>query len=95
VLAGLGLAGLRDFAAYLKYAGVDTALTNDRAEIKRAIGFGVSQSGRFLREFCMTGLMRANLIKRYSMVFGHTWVAAGAAALMSGLRSRRVMVNPS
>jgi hypothetical protein len=74
VVAGLGLAGLRDFVAYLKYAGVDTALANDRAEIKRAIGFGVSQSGRFLREFLYDGF---NESESHQKVFDGIWAHVG------------------
>lgn len=54
-VAGLGLAAVRDFAWYLKHGGGDTAL-RDRPEImRRVIGFGYSQSGRFLRELVRDG----------------------------------------
>lgn len=49
VVAGLGLAGLRDFVSYLKFGD------DDQLRVKFAIGFGVSQSGRFLREFLYDG----------------------------------------
>ncbi len=55
--AGLGIAGVRDFVSYLKYGGGSPpSLLNDQAQyLKRAIGFGTSQSGRFLRAFLYYG----------------------------------------
>ena len=47
VVAGLGLAAVRDFTSYLKYGAKDN--------ISRAYGFGISQSGRFLRKFVYDG----------------------------------------
>jgi Alpha/beta hydrolase domain len=49
VVVGLGLAGVRDAVAYLKY--------DDRAPVRiaRAYGFGISQSGRYLRTFVQRG----------------------------------------
>ena len=76
VVAGLGMAGLRDFVSYLKYAGVDTPLSKDRAEIKQAIGFGVSQSGRFLREFLYDGF---NEDENHRKVFDGVWAHVGGA----------------
>jgi hypothetical protein len=56
VVAGLGLAAVRDFASFLKYgAPVETLFSEEHRFIKRAIGFGTSQSGRFLREFVYDG----------------------------------------
>ncbi len=76
VVAGLGLAGLRDFVSYLKYSGVDTPLSVDRAGIDRAIGFGVSQSGRFLREFLYDGFNENELHRK---VFDGVWAHVGGA----------------
>jgi hypothetical protein len=47
-VAGLGFAAARDMVSYLKYG---TAY----GELKRAIGFGVSQSGRYLRTYLYYG----------------------------------------
>ncbi|MBI3693624.1 MAG: hypothetical protein HY238_02120 [Acidobacteria bacterium] len=47
-IAGLGPAGIRDLISYLKFDGLERHL-------KRAIGFGTSQSGRFLRTFLYGG----------------------------------------
>ncbi len=76
VVAGLGMAGLRDFVSYLKYSGVDTPLSNDRTAIKRSIGFGVSQSGRFLREFLYDGF---NEDEMHRKVFDGVWAHVGGA----------------
>ncbi|OGK88330.1 MAG: hypothetical protein A2X52_12685 [Candidatus Rokubacteria bacterium GWC2_70_16] len=54
-VVGLGLLALRDAAAYLRGAGA--AAGNPCAgRIERAYGFGVSQSGRFLRHLLHLGL---------------------------------------
>src|SRR5580693_1867673 len=45
VVAGLGLAAVRDFLSYLKYD------PNSAAEVHRVYAVGISQSGRFLRHF--------------------------------------------
>ncbi len=45
VVAGLGLAAVRDFLSYLKYDPRSTA------PVKRVYAVGISQSGRFLRHF--------------------------------------------
>src|SRR5271170_3012348 len=45
VVAGLGLAAVRDFLSYLKYDPQSTS------PVKRVYAVGISQSGRFLRHF--------------------------------------------
>jgi hypothetical protein len=54
-VAGLGLAAIRDFAAYLKHGPDDATLREMPAAVRRVIGYGYSQSGRFLREFVRDG----------------------------------------
>lgn len=54
-VAGLGLAAIRDFASYLKYAPDPSPLRETPAALRRVIGYGYSQSGRFLREFVRDG----------------------------------------
>src|SRR5205814_10329891 len=54
-VAGLGLAAIRDFASYLKYGPESGTLREEPALVQRVIGFGYSQSGRFLREFVRDG----------------------------------------
>ncbi len=54
---GVCFAGVRDLIAALKHGGGEAHpfATDDAAKFQRAIGFGVSQSGRFLREFLQSG----------------------------------------
>ena len=57
-LVGLGPAATRDFIAFLKYGGAfqeDGATRGLGSSLRRAIGFGTSQSGRFLRTFLYYG----------------------------------------
>lgn len=56
-VAGLGPAAIRDFISFLKYNGVarDSVLGDQYRILKRAYGFGQSQSGRFLRKFVYDG----------------------------------------
>ncbi|WP_207538479.1 alpha/beta hydrolase domain-containing protein [Sabulicella rubraurantiaca] len=50
---GLGFAAIRDVASFLRH---ETGGTNPLAgQVWRSIGFGVSQSGRFLRDFLYLG----------------------------------------
>jgi hypothetical protein len=53
-VAGVGPAAVRDVIAHLKYASAD-ALSIPARSIQRAIAFGVSQSGRFLRTYLYYG----------------------------------------
>jgi hypothetical protein len=75
-LVGLGAAGVRDFIYYLKYE------TNEQLGVKsgaleHAIGFGTSQSGRFLRTFLYYGFNRDERERRvFDGVLAH--VAGGA-----------------
>ena len=64
--SGLGPAAVRDYISYIKQNG----------EVKRAIGFGTSQSGRFLRTFLYYGF---NADEKGKKVFDGVWahVAGG------------------
>ncbi|MDA2934429.1 hypothetical protein MYX82_08800 [Acidobacteria bacterium AH-259-D05] len=53
-LVGLGPAAIRDMVSHLKYDGAE-ALSIPKGSIDRALGFGISQSGRFLRTFLYYG----------------------------------------
>jgi hypothetical protein len=75
-VAGLGLAAVRDFASYLKHgAGVST-LRDTPALMRRVIGFGYSQSGRFLRELVRDGFNRD---ERGRAVFDGLMIASAGA----------------
>jgi len=56
-IIGLGPASVRDFAAYLKHGKANNVGVR-AGEIRRAIAFGSSQSGRFLRTFLYYGYNR-------------------------------------
>ncbi len=78
-LVGLGPAAIRDFMSFLKYGtptGGIQLLGDQRRFIKRAIGFGTSQSGRFLRTFLYYGFNRDEQNRK---VFDGVWahVAGG------------------
>jgi hypothetical protein len=71
VVAGLGLAAVRDFVSLLKYgAPAETMFSEEHRSIKRSIGFGTSQSGRFLRQFLYDGF---NADERGRKVFDGVW----------------------
>lgn len=57
VVMGAGFAGVRDLIAAIKHGGGagHPLLKDGKPVIRDAIGFGVSQSGRFLREFLYSG----------------------------------------
>jgi len=64
-IVGLGPAAVRDLISFLKYGiANDTILGDHRFFIKRAYGFGVSQSGRFLRTFVYYGFNRDEKSRR-------------------------------
>jgi hypothetical protein len=75
-VAGLGLAAVRDFASYLKHGGNGATLRENPALVRRVIGFGYSQSGRFLREFVRDGF---NADERGRAAFDGLMIAAAGA----------------
>ena len=55
-VAGAGMAAMRDMISFLKYGGAkDPVLGDQNRYLKRAVAFGVSQSGRFLRTYLYDG----------------------------------------
>jgi len=65
-VVGLGPTAVRDYIAYIKQNG----------EVKRAIGFGTSQSGRFLRNFVYDGF---NVDEQGRQVFDGVWAHVAGA----------------
>jgi hypothetical protein len=65
-VVGLGPAAVRDYVSYIKQQG----------EVERAIGFGVSQSGRFLRTFLYYGF---NADEHGKRVFDGVWAHVAGA----------------
>jgi hypothetical protein len=77
VLVGLGPAATRDLVSFLKYTNDGTILLGDQHRyLKRAIGFGVSQSGRFLRTFLYHGF---NADESGRKVFDGVWAHVAGA----------------
>ena len=54
-VAGLGMAAVRDFVSFLKYGEEGPPLRENPALVERVMGFGYSQSARFLRVFLRDG----------------------------------------
>ena len=54
-LAGLGEAAVSDFVSWLKFGGVASPLREHPETVSHVLGFGYSQSARFLRDFLYRG----------------------------------------
>ena len=80
VVVGLGPTAIRDLISFLKYGGAETMLGDQSDHIKRAYGFGISQSGRFLRTFLHDGFNRDEQNRR---VFDGVLCHVSGAALGS------------
>jgi hypothetical protein len=90
-LAGLGMAGIRDLIAFFKYDGSPMLLGDQKRFIKRAIGFGISQSGRFLRDYLYHGF---NADEKGRKVFDGIWAhVAGASRGEFNYRFAQPTVN--
>lgn len=76
VVAGTGLAAVRDFISYLKYGGEASGWSGARPSVNFAIGFGISQSGRWLREFLYDGF---NADENGRKVFEGIWADVAGA----------------
>ena len=71
VVAGTGMAAIRDVISFLKYENNGIVLLGDQYRyMKRAIAFGTSQSGRFLRQFLYDGF---NSDEKGRKVFEGVW----------------------
>jgi hypothetical protein len=56
IVMGIGFAAIRDIVSFLRYAANDNPLApQERRCIRRALGFGISQSGRVLRDLVYLG----------------------------------------
>jgi hypothetical protein len=75
-VAGLGLAAVRDVTAYLKHGAEGATLRETPAALRRAIGYGYSQSARFLREFVRDGF---NADEQGRQVFDAMMISAAGA----------------
>ncbi len=75
-VAGLGPATVRDIISFLKYGGPGHLLNAENRHLKRAVGFGISQSGRFLRKFLYDGF---NADEKGRIVFDGVWAHVAGA----------------
>jgi hypothetical protein len=56
IVMGIGFAAIRDIVSFLRHATTDNPLAPEgRPRIRRALGFGISQSGRVLRDLVHLG----------------------------------------
>jgi hypothetical protein len=86
---GIGFASIRDLVSFLRRknanrGGVPNPLVSGMSEIRHALAFGVSQSGRFLRHFLELGMNRDSDGERvFDGVFSHV---AGAGKVFANHR---------
>jgi hypothetical protein len=77
VVSGTGLAAVRDVISFLKYENRgDTLLGDQYKYLKRAVGYGTSQSGRMLRQFLYDGF---NSDEKGRKVFEGIWAHVAGA----------------
>ncbi|MEP7354904.1 MAG: alpha/beta hydrolase domain-containing protein [Acidobacteriota bacterium] len=86
VVAGLGMAAVRDYISHIKHHGTEPTAAGSSNEIKRAMAYGFSQSGRLLRTFLYEGF---NADEQGKQVFEGVW-ANGAGAGHGGFNQRFV-----
>jgi alpha/beta hydrolase family protein len=86
---GIGFASVRDLVSFFRYrsanrGGVPNPLIAGMSEIRHALAFGVSQSGRFLRHFLELGMNRDETGQRvFDGVMSHV---AGAGKVFANHR---------
>src|SRR5216684_8609570 len=86
---GIGYASVRDLVSFFRYrsanrGGIPNPLISGMSEIRHALAFGVSQSGRFLRHFLELGMNAdAEGQKVFDGVFSHV---AGAGKVFANHR---------
>jgi hypothetical protein len=72
-LSGLGEAAVRDFVSWLKFGGAASPLREHPETVSRVLGYGYSQSGRFLRDFLYRGF---NADERGRQAFDGLFIAS-------------------
>jgi Alpha/beta hydrolase domain len=91
---GMGYAAVRDVASFLRHdtSAANPLLAGLHPSVSRAIGFGVSQSGRFLRDFLYLGF---NADERGRVVFdGLMPHVAGTRKMATNVRFGQPGRNP-
>ena len=69
-IIGLGPTAIRDLISFFKYGGESTLFNEEHQSMKRALGFGTSQSGRLLRAYLYDGF---NADEAGRKVFDGVW----------------------
>ncbi len=71
---GIGMAATRDLISFVKYESTDAkGAPNPARGIKAALGFGISQSGRFLRDFVYQGFNQDTRARKvFDGAYSHT-----------------------
>lgn len=75
-LSSAGLAAVRDAVAFFKHPPGTGAFAAPSPQVERAIGFGISQSGRYLRTFLYTGMNEDEMGR---VVFDGVWADVAGA----------------
>jgi len=75
-LAGLGEAAVSDFVSWLKYGGAESPLREHPETVSHVLGYGYSQSARFLRDFLYRGF---NADERGRQAFDGLFIASAGA----------------
>ena len=77
---GIGMAATRDLISYLRYETADAKGSSNPAlpGIKRAFAFGISQAGRFLRDYVHEGFNQDEAARKvFDGMLAHTAGAGG------------------
>ncbi len=83
-LSSAGLAAVRDAVSFFKHPPGEGAFAAPSPRVERAIGFGISQSGRYLRSFLYTGMNEDEMGR---IVFDGVWAdVAGAGRVFLNQR---------
>jgi hypothetical protein len=81
---GIGFASVRDLVSFLRHERDGNPVLADGGEVRHALGFGVSQSGRFLRHFLELGMNTDSTGRRvFDGVLSHV---AGAGKVFANHR---------
>lgn len=75
-LAGLGEAAVSDFVSWLKFGGVTSPLREHPETLAHVLGYGYSQSARFLRDFLYRGF---NADERGRRAFDGLFIASAGS----------------
>ena len=81
---GIGFASVRDLVSFLRFERDGNPILSNGGAVKHALGFGVSQSGRFLRHFLELGMNTDSAGRRvFDGVLSHV---AGAGKVFANHR---------